>query len=64
MTQWRRKRKRANGAQLAKRFIARLEQGVLIDRTVPINIDKPVTVKAPSSLRLSTSQPTHFQEEP
>jgi len=62
--QLRPKTKRANSEQLAKRFIARLERGLLIDRTMPIDIDKPVKMKAPNSLRLSVSQPIHRQEEP
>ena len=62
--QLRPKTKRANSEQLAKRFIARLELGLLIDRALPVNTDKPVKMKVPRSLRLSISQPIHHQEEP
>jgi hypothetical protein len=58
------KTKRANSEQLAKRFIARLEQGLLIDRTLPVNTNKPAKVKVPNGLRLSTHNPFDYQEEP
>ena len=55
------KTKRANSEQLAKRFLARLEKGLLIDRTLPVNINQPKKVSAPLSLRLTV--PTHNTQE-